>query len=233
MAVYNGGIRGGRTAEIGQMLFWKSILFLHRLHTKYYPRLLLSPLRTLLILTGKTSSYWRGELHHKLLQDKKSLGQNQPFFLTRWVAFGNPSSTTMHPLSWEAGGWKGLRRRSQMGKTLFSLSPHSYSTGWGYACSWFPAWPSSGIASAAELFPPAAGNLDYPAAFTSSTLLLVKWYSPGLKAAREAQPSSRLFMKNRFRQAKRSDLFSLLPVGQPRSAFSHEGSWLRCSTEPL
>lgn len=59
-------------------------------------------------------------LHHKLLQDRKSLDQGQPSFLTQWVAFRNPRSTTLDPLAWEAGGWKALRRRSQMGNNFVS-----------------------------------------------------------------------------------------------------------------
>lgn len=156
-----GGIRGEQAVETGQILCWKKHLLLLRLQTKYWPRLLFSPLRASLILVDKTSSYWRGELYHRLLQDKKSLNLGQSSFLTQRAAFGNPTGAAVHPLSREVGGWKGLRRRSQMGNNF--VFPQS------------PARLSNGVASAAGLFLSAARNLDYPAVFTSSTLLLVTW----------------------------------------------------------
>lgn len=161
MTVCAGRIWGEQAAEIGQILCWKKHLLLLRLQTKYWPRLLFSPLRASLILVDKTSSYWRGELYHRLLQDKKSLNVGQSSFLTQRVAFGNPTGTAVHPLSWEVGGWKGLRKRSQMGNN--------------FVFPWSPAWLDDSIASTAGLFLSAARNRDYPAVFTSSALLLVTW----------------------------------------------------------
>lgn len=82
----------------------------------------------------------------------------QPSFLAHQVAFRSPSSTAMHPLPWEVGTWKGSRRSLHTGNTFPSRSLHSCSTGWGWRCSWFPARPSSGTVTAAEVLPPAAGG---------------------------------------------------------------------------
>lgn len=132
----------------------------------------------------------------------------------------------MQTLSLEVGGWRKLRKRSHMRNYLPWVLIATTQDEAADAAH-FQYSPTVTHHPMLSCFLLQRGIWIIHQQHSSSGLVTQPWS----KSCTWSIPSSSLFIKNRFRQAKSTDFFPLLPMSRFWRAFSHKGSWLRCSTE--